>query len=181
MEHWKIYNQLLIRLRWRAVSSSATMLSPSSSTTSCGYNIDLDPAGNVTRLTSPNWPSPYDDNLNCEWVIRQAFLLVNILVFWLVNVPGLLTQAGLNWRYCLSTWSPATMGVPMTNWLSMTVSILWSQYPIMSSFPRNVWIHELEQDWWLLQKNTDLHSSLYWTIHEDCLQDRQLQVLEHSD
>ena len=43
--------------------------SSSSSTPSCGDSLSLDPGGNVTRLVSPGWPSSYDNNLNCEWII----------------------------------------------------------------------------------------------------------------
>ena len=63
----------LIRLRWRAVTYSALMPSgPRPPVSGCGGDIELDPGGNVTRLTSPNWPENYPDNLVCEWTVRTA-------------------------------------------------------------------------------------------------------------
>ena len=61
-----------IRLRWKAVSFA--LLTPNrplpSAVESCGGDIELAPDGNITRLTSPNWPENYPHNLRCEWVVK---------------------------------------------------------------------------------------------------------------
>ena len=45
---------------------------PRSPVSGCGGDIELDPGGNVTRLTSPGWPENYPDNLVCEWRVRTG-------------------------------------------------------------------------------------------------------------
>ena len=62
---------LLVRLRWREVSYAMLRpIGPRPSVSGCGGDLELDPGGNVTRLTSPGWPEPYGHNLECEWVVR---------------------------------------------------------------------------------------------------------------